>query len=58
MNVGQWFGAGGGDGWQSHTWHVKDAALAKMWGFDVALRPERSAPLVIGKIEISTEPLR
>lgn len=58
VNVGQWFGATDGDGWQTHTWHVPDAALAKMWGFDFALRPEQSVPFVIGKVEISTEPLK
>ena len=55
-NVGQWFGVSNDSGWQTHTWHVKDACLSKMWGTDISINPEQSIPFVIGKIEISTTP--
>jgi hypothetical protein len=57
-NRGQWFGTTAENGWQSHTWHVTDACLAKMWGYDISLRPEQSVPFVIGKVEVSTSPFR
>lgn len=57
-NRGQWFGATKDDGWQTHTWHVTDACFSKMWGYDFTLRPEQSVPFVIGKVEVSTEPLK
>jgi len=55
-NVGRWFGLSGDTGWQTHTWHVTDACFAKMWGYDLTVRPEQSVPLVIGKVEVSTRP--
>ncbi len=55
-NVGTWFGLNDSAGWQTFTWHVKDACLAKMWGYDLAFVPEQSQPFVIGKVEVSTEP--
>ena len=55
-NAGRWFGLGNEDGWQTGTWHVKDACLAKMWGYDISFRPEQSQPFVIGKVEVSTVP--
>ena len=42
--------------WQSHTWHLKDAAFAKMWGYDIAFLIDKSDPFVIGKVEVSTRP--
>jgi hypothetical protein len=57
-NVGRWAGFSKDTGWQTHTWHVKDTCFAKMWGHDVTLRPELSVPFVIGKVEVSTEPLK
>jgi hypothetical protein len=53
-NCGQWFGTTADNGWQTHTWHVTDACFSKMWGFDLEIRPEQSAPFVIGKVEVST----
>lgn len=57
-NVGTWFGVKNDEGWQTFTWHVKDACFAKMWGYDIALVPEQSKPFVLGKVEVSTEPFR
>jgi hypothetical protein len=57
-NVGQWFGVTAAFGWQTYTWHVTDACFSKMWGHDLSLRPEKSIPFVIGKVEVSTEPLK
>jgi hypothetical protein len=57
-NKGEWFSLGQGDGWQSHTWHLTDACFSTMWGYDFAFRPEKSGPFVIGKVEVSTQPLR
>lgn len=54
-NVGTWFSLGKDDGWQTHTWQVKDACFAKMWGYDLNFVPEQSQPFVIGKVEVSTE---
>ena len=54
-NVGTWFALGKDDGWQTHTWQVKDACFAKMWGYDLSFAPEQSQPFVIGKVEVSTE---
>ena len=42
--------------WQTHTWHLTDAAFAKMWGYDFAFLIDQSDPFVIGKIEVSTRP--
>ncbi|MEI9895399.1 MAG: endo-1,4-beta-xylanase [Chthoniobacter sp.] len=55
-NVGTWFALKSDEGWQTYTWHVKDACFAKMWGYDIAFVPEQSQPFVIGKVEVSTEP--
>lgn len=55
-NVGQWFGVKEDFGWQTHTWHVKDACFAKVWGNDITIRAEQSVPFVLGKVEVSTEP--
>lgn len=55
-NVGQWFGTSNDMGWQTHTWHVKNACFSKMWGNDISIRPELSVPFVLGKVEVSTEP--
>lgn len=55
-NRGEWFGVSKDEGWQTHTWHVKDAAFSKMWGHDFTIRPEQSVPFVIGKVEVSTTP--
>ena len=52
---GGWFSLPADAGWQTHTWHVTDACFAKMWGYDIAFRPEKSVPFVIGKVEVSTE---
>jgi hypothetical protein len=57
-NVGKWFGVAQGDGWQTHTWHVTDACFAKMWGYDLSVRPEQSVPFVLGKVEVSTAPFK
>ncbi|WP_131989844.1 endo-1,4-beta-xylanase [Chthoniobacter flavus] len=57
-NVGTWFSVKDSEGWQTFTWHVKDACFAKMWGYDIALVPEQSQPFVLGKVEVSTELLR
>ena len=57
-NVGDWFGLSPDDGWQTHTWHLKGASFSTMWGFDLGLRPEQSVTFAIGKIEVSTEPLK
>jgi hypothetical protein len=55
-NRGQWFGVSSDPGWQTYTWHIKDACFSKMWGYDIAIRPEQSVPFVIGKVEVSTAP--
>jgi hypothetical protein len=57
-NSGGWYSAGPGMGWQTKTWHVTDACFAKMWGYDINFKPEKSVPFVIGKVEVSTEPLK
>jgi polysaccharide biosynthesis protein PslG len=57
-NTEKWFGATADNGWQTNTWHVKDACFSKMWGNDFTLRPEQSIPFAIGKIEVSTEALK
>jgi Glycosyl hydrolase family 10 len=57
-NRGQWFGVGRKMGWHAYTWHVTDACLSRMWGYDVSIRPELSVPFVIGKIEVSTTPFK
>ena len=56
-NTGVWGGTTDKFGWQTITWHVKDACFAKLWGNDFTLRPERSVPFVMGEVEVSTEPL-
>jgi hypothetical protein len=56
-NVGTWFSVNKDQAWQTFTWHVKDACFAKMWGYDISLVPEQSQPFVLGKVEVSTEPL-
>lgn len=43
------------EGWQTYTWHVAGACFAKAWGYDVNFGLEKSAPFVIGKVEVSTE---
>jgi hypothetical protein len=53
-NVGTWFSLSKDDGWQTFTWHVKDACFAKMWAYDFSLVPEQSQPFVLGKVEVST----
>lgn len=53
-NVGTWFSVSNEPGWQTFTWHVKDACFAKMWGYDISLVPEQSQPFVLGKVEVST----
>jgi len=55
-NAGVWFGLSDSSDWQTHTWHMKDACFAKMWGYDFAFVPEQSQPLALGKVEVSTEP--
>jgi polysaccharide biosynthesis protein PslG len=55
-NVGTWFSVNNSDGWQTFTWHVKDACFAKMWAYDIAFVPEQSQPFVMGKVEVSIEP--
>ncbi len=57
-NTGKWGGTTKDDGWQTISWHVTDACFAKMWGYDITLRPEQSVPFVIGKVEVSTEPFK
>jgi len=57
-NRGEWFGLSPDEGWQTHTWHLKDAGFSTMWGFDLGFRPEQSSTFVIGKVEVSTEPLK
>jgi hypothetical protein len=57
-NRGIWFGASKDDGWQTYTWSVTDACFSKMWGYDLSLRPEKSVPFVIGKVEVSTVPFK
>lgn len=57
-NVGDWFGLSPDDGWQTHTWHLTGASFSTMWGFDFGLRPEQSVTFVIGKLEVSTAPLK
>lgn len=58
VNAEQWFGVSPAGEWQTHTWHIKNACFAKMWGYDLVVRPEQSIPFVIGKIEVSTEPFK
>ena len=48
-------GAGPEIEWQTKTWHVTDASFAKMWGYDINFKPEKSVPFVVGKVEVSTE---
>ena len=55
-NNGGWYSVGPDLGWQTRTWHVTDAAFAKMWDFDFSVAPEQSVPFVIGKVEVSTQP--
>jgi len=55
-NTGEWYSLSDDAGWQTHTWHLTDACFSKMWGFDFNLRPEKSVPFVIGKIEVSKAP--
>ncbi len=57
-NVEQWYGVSEGMGWQTHTWHVKEACFSKIWGHDFTIRAEQSVPFVLGKVEVSTEPFR
>jgi hypothetical protein len=57
-NRGEWFGLTADEGWQTRTWHLTDAAFSTMWGFDFGFRPEQSVTFVIGKVEVSTEPLK
>jgi hypothetical protein len=57
-NQGTWYSVPPGDGWHTHVWHVTDACLAKVWGYDISLRPEQSVPFVIGKVEVSKSPLK
>jgi hypothetical protein len=57
-NTGKWFGCTQDGDWQTYTWHVTDACLSKMWGYDVVIRPEQSIPFALGKVEVSTEPLK
>jgi hypothetical protein len=57
-NTGKWFGCSQDAGWQTYTWHVTDACFSKMWGYDIAIRPEQSIPFVLGKVEVSTEPFK
>ena len=57
-NTGKWGGTTKDDGWQTISWHVTDACFSKMWGYDITLRPEQSFPIVIGKNEVRTEPLK
>ena len=54
---GGWYSVDADPGWQTHVWHVTDACFAKMWGFDFCVNPEQSVPFVIGKVEVSTQPL-
>jgi hypothetical protein len=54
-NSGGWFSLPEREGWQTQTWHVTDACFAKMWGYDINFRPEKSVPFVIGKVEVSLE---
>ncbi len=56
VNSGKWFGVTANEGWQTCTWHIKNACFAKMWGYDFVIRPEQSIPFAIGKVEVSTEP--
>jgi len=57
-NRGEWFALSADEGWQTHTWHLADAAFSTMWGFDFGFRPEQSMTFVIGKVEVSTKPLK
>ena len=57
-NRGEWFGLSPDEGWQTHVWHLTGASFSTMWGFDVGLRPEQSVTFAIGKVEISTDPLK
>lgn len=53
---GGWYSLSPDMGWQTHQWHVTDAAFAKMWDFDFSINPEQSVPFVVGKVEVSTQP--
>jgi hypothetical protein len=57
-NSGGWYSAGAEMGWQTKTWHVTDASFAKMWGYDINFKPEKSVPFAISKVEVSTESFR
>lgn len=57
-NTGKWGGFTDASGWQTYTWQVNDACFSKMWGYDLVLRPEQSVPFAIGRLEVSTEPLK
>ena len=57
-NRGEWFGLSSDPGWQTHTWHLQDAGFSTMWGFDLGFRPEQSVSFAIGRVEVSTEPLK
>ena len=57
-NKGEWYAVPTEDGWHAHTWHVTDACFAKMWGYDLGIRPEQSVPFVVGKVEVSRVPLK
>ena len=57
-NRGEWFSLTNDSGWQTHTWHVTDACFSEMWRSDFCFRPENASPLVIGKVEVSTEPFK
>jgi len=46
--------ADGSSGWRTYT----GACFAKMWGSDFTIRPERSIPFVLGKVEVGTEPFK
>jgi hypothetical protein len=54
-NSGGWYSVGPEMGWQTHTWHLTDACFAKMWGYDINFKPEKSVPFVVGKVEVSLE---
>lgn len=57
-NSGGWYSAGPEMGWQTKSWHVTDASFAKMWGYDINFKPEKSVSFAISKVEVSTEPFR
>ena len=58
VNAEKWFGVTPDTDWQTYTWQLNNACFAKMWGYDLVLRPEQSIPFAIGKIKVSTEPFR